>query len=410
MDKIFVQYGAGNIGRGFIGALFSQAGYAVQFIDVDPQVLQLLNKDRCYPVCIVDNDLREEIMVKNVSAVDGKDMQKAAEAIAQADLMATAVGVNILPRILPVILAGLRLRWQQGNFQPFNIIICENLLDADKYMHELLVAQMQEQEIQLFEKTVGLVEASIGRMVPVSSEEIKRGNPLRIWVERYCQLPVDKDAFKGELPALQELHPFAPFSYYIRRKLFVHNMGHALTAYLGNIAGFSYIWQAIQLPEIKILAERAMQESALALSKEYNMELETIQEHITDLLLRFQNKALGDTIARVGRDTRRKLDARDRFAGAVALCEAQGILPVYICVGIAAGLHFSGEQGTELADTLLPEQGAETVLSQICGIQNGEIRQMILEYYELFAQKDIGKILEKAEEYKKQELAKKLII
>ena len=33
--KQAVMYGGGNIGRGFIGALFSQSGYQVTFIDVD---------------------------------------------------------------------------------------------------------------------------------------------------------------------------------------------------------------------------------------------------------------------------------------------------------------------------------------------------------------------------------------
>lgn len=40
-------------------------------------------------------------------------------------------------------------------------------------------------------------------------------------------------------------------------------------------------------------------------------------EHIDDLLYRFKNKALGDTIFRVGCDLTRKLSAEDRLAGAI---------------------------------------------------------------------------------------------
>ena len=34
-----VMYGAGSIGRGFIGALFSEIGYEVVFIDVNDDVI-----------------------------------------------------------------------------------------------------------------------------------------------------------------------------------------------------------------------------------------------------------------------------------------------------------------------------------------------------------------------------------
>ncbi|NLE19318.1 MAG: mannitol-1-phosphate 5-dehydrogenase, partial [Clostridiales bacterium] len=34
-----VMYGAGNIGRGFVGALMSRAGYRVAFVDVDRELV-----------------------------------------------------------------------------------------------------------------------------------------------------------------------------------------------------------------------------------------------------------------------------------------------------------------------------------------------------------------------------------
>jgi mannitol-1-phosphate 5-dehydrogenase len=48
--KKAVMYGAGNIGRGFIGQLFSESGYHVVFIDIADSVVDRLNKDGCYPV------------------------------------------------------------------------------------------------------------------------------------------------------------------------------------------------------------------------------------------------------------------------------------------------------------------------------------------------------------------------
>ena len=93
----------------------------------------------------------------------------------------------------------------------------------------------------MFDETVGLVEASIGRMVPVQTEEMKDGDPMRVSVEGYGFLPVDKAAFKGDIPSITNMVPFEPFDFYIKRKLYIHNMGHATCAYLGDLLGLEYI-------------------------------------------------------------------------------------------------------------------------------------------------------------------------
>ena len=106
-------YGGGNIGRGFIGLLLSRSGYHVDFIDVAPVVVDTLKTDKCYPVRYVDNDGYQDIIVDNVDAINGNDSEAVAEAIAQADIMATAVGARILKFIVPNIVAGIRKRWEK---------------------------------------------------------------------------------------------------------------------------------------------------------------------------------------------------------------------------------------------------------------------------------------------------------
>jgi len=383
MKGTFLQYGAGNIGRGFLGQLFSQAGYEVCFVDVNKEIIEALNTNKRYPINIVSSDKNEEIWIENVRGVDGTNILEVEKEIANADYMATAVGVNILPKIVPALSAGLKYRWKNGNTKPLNIIICENLIDADKYLHSLLMNTFNEEEKILFEKTVALVEASIGRMVPVMTDEMKNDNILRVCVERYCELPVDGATFIGELPDMPQLHPFSPFEYYIRRKLFIHNMGHAMAAYLGNLCGCEYIWQAIENPYIKLITERAMLESAMCLSENYGIALSEIQQHIFDLQHRFANKALGDTVLRVGRDTARKLSANDRFCGAVSLCEDMGISTAYISIGIAAGFCFNDDSdGTQKVLNSLKEDGIEFILDNICKIDD-KSRKYIYNYYDL---------------------------
>ena len=226
---------------------------------------------------------------------------------------------------------------------------------------------------------VGLVEASIGRMVPVQTEEMKDGNPLRVCVEGYGFLPVDKAAFKNGIPQIINMVPFEPFDFYLKRKLYVHNMGHATCAYLGDLLGLEYIYQSIDVADIRILVQNAMLESALALSGKYGVSLNDITMHITDLLHRLTNAALKDTCARVGGDPGRKLSPDDRMIGSSLLALEQGVTPAYITVGAAAGLYrYIREAGMEQG-----MESAKQVLSEVSKLaSDSELAQLILPMYE----------------------------
>lgn len=371
-----VMYGGGNIGRGFIGALFSQSGYEVTFIDVAEPVVRALSEQHEYPVRYVSNEGYHDEIIRNVTAVNGNDQEKAAEAIASCDLMATAVGARILPYIADNIVAGLRKRWARTE-APLNILICENLMDANKVMEKLLKERLSEQERVVFDQRVGLVEASIGRMVPVQTEEMKAGSPLRVCVEEYKYLPTDKAAFRGDIPALPNMIPYEPFEFFIKRKLYLHNMGHAVCAYLGDYAGLAYIDQAISSPEIRTIVHNAMMESAVALSRKYGVALDGLLLHIQDLLYRFSNAALHDTCDRVGRDAGRKLAPEDRLAGAAMMAQSAGISPVFITLGIAAALRRLFQESR--ADDISLEAAAEA-------LENGShlslsLRNQALDFY-----------------------------
>lgn len=368
--KKAVMYGAGNIGRGFIGQLLSQSGYEVVFIEVNPQIVDRLNSDRCYPVRFASDKGNYEVVIENVRAVNGLDMESVAKEISEADVMATAVGVNILPRIAAPIAKGLRKRWEHRNFKPLNIIICENLIDANHYLKNLIKNELTLPETVYLNEIVGFVEASIGRMVPVVTPEMQEGNILRVCVEEYGELPVDKDGFAGKIPEIKNMVPFSPFEYYIHRKLFIHNMGHAITAYLGQNKGYQYIWEAVGDAGIREIVHAAMMESAQALSREHRVELEKIQEHVEELLIRFGNKQLGDTVERVGRDLQRKLSPNDRLIGALNLCIKNQVTPTHICIGVAAALQFTDTAGGTVTNMLL-EQGPSEVLDKVCGLEKG---------------------------------------
>ncbi len=396
-----VMYGGGNIGRGFIGMLFSMSGYEVTFIDVAQPVIDGLNRDGRYPVRIVSNEGHEDIEVEHVRAVNGNDREAAAEAIAEADVMATAVGVNVLKFIVPNLAEGIRRRRaRQGG--PLNIIICENLVDANRVLEKLLKAELTEEEAGWLDENIGLVEASIGRMVPVQTEEMKAGNPLRVCVERYGFLPVDKAAFRGEIPEIKNMVPYEPFDYYIRRKLYVHNMGHAVCAYLGLYTHREYIYEAIEDSCIQNIVQNAMLESALALSKAYQMPVELLVRHFQDLLSRFKNQALKDTCARVGGDPKRKLSHTDRLIGSSLLCLEQGVQPVFISVGTAGAVYeYIREAGAQQC-----VKEARQVLSMISDLEkDSPLLDLVLPLYQRYVDGvSVREIMGCAERLREQEL------
>ena len=194
--KQAIVFGAGNIGRGFIGQTFSLSGYHVTFVDVFPAIVDALNAAGEYPVQVVSDQSSETCLVKPVSALLSSQTEAVADAIAAADLMATAVGVKALTAIAPTLAAGFRQRWCLGNLQPLDILVCENKLDADEYLRGLVREHLSSEEQPGLDRLIGFVEASIGRMVPQMPEQLRQKEPLLIQVEPYHELPVDAAGFR----------------------------------------------------------------------------------------------------------------------------------------------------------------------------------------------------------------------
>jgi len=388
-----VHFGAGNIGRGFLGQLYFESGFETVFVDIDPQIVELFNKFHEYPLKIVDDISSKEIIVKNVRAVNAINPDKVANEIFEARLISTAVGISSLPKIAGSIAQGLLKRWENRNFNPINIIVCENMLNADKYLRNMILQELSKEHtrtftgkpaIDLFNEFTGTAEVSIGRMVPVMTEDMKEGNPLRIWAESYSEFPVDKDGFKGDIPQVKNLMPYSPFDFYIKRKLYIHNAGHAILAYLGHLKGYRFIYECIGDTTINHICRFALLESGVALSKEFHIPMEEIMAYIDDLMRRFGNKALKDTVARVGRDPMRKLSSDDRLIGAAKLAQKQGIVPLYICLSAANALRFNEpeDDSSQRMQKVINHDGPEEVLKQVCNLNPDEtLGRLIIMYY-----------------------------
>jgi len=380
--KKAVQFGAGSIGRGFIGQLFSRSGYEVVFVDVDARLVEALNVDRRYPLRVVGESGDSETFVERVRAVNGADGQAVARELADAEVAGTAVGAAALAKIAPVVAAGLELRWKSEILAPLDFILCENMVDADSRFRGLVADRLDAGGRERFNRLAGFVRASVGRMVPVMTDEMREGNPLRVWAEAYDRLQVDAAAFAGRVPNIVNMEPTSPFEPCLQRKLYIHNMGHAAVAYLGALRGYRYIWEAVGDPEVALAARGAMRQSAQAIALDRGVEAGPLLMHVDELLERFANRKLGDTIERVGRDLPRKLAPRDRLVGALRLCAKHGLPYGGIARALAAALRFDDASSGSVRERIEAE-GPRAALRFFCGLEpSGPEAAAVLASYE----------------------------
>lgn len=365
-----VHFGAGSIGRGFLGQIYCESGYQTTFIDVVAPVVEALNLRGSYPLHEVSDEGGRTLTINRVNAVNGGDLEKAASALATADIASTAVGLHALPHIAPVIAAAIVQRFSRVDAPPLDIIVCENLKNGETHMRALVAAHLSERYIPLLETHVGFVEASIGRMVPVVTPEQRAEDPLAVWVEPYCELPVDARGFRGPVPELKYLKPTSNFVAYVERKLFVHNLTHAATAYLGYHRGYRFIYEAIRDASVRAVVEAAGRETCAALVKKYGTGAGDVETHRQDLIRRYHNRALADQVTRVGRDPVRKLGPEDRLIGAMRLCLGQEIAPRAVATAAAAAILYDNPEdpGVPEIQTLLKNGGVDAVLEGICGL------------------------------------------
>ena len=387
--KYIVHFGAGNIGRSLVGQIFSNAGYDVVFIDTVPEIIDALNSEKKYKVKIKDTlppGTPGELWVENVSGISAFDTEKVINAVAGAELISTAVGATVLPRIFPVIAKGILKREK-----PVSILFCENLRGVSE-IAKSEIAKLLPENFDV-DSRIGFVTTSIGKMVPIMPLEISKIDPLEVWGEAYNQILADKDGFVTQFPETKGLILKNSFDAYMDRKLFIHNLGHATSAYFGFLKNKTAIWECMADEKIREETKKVMQEAGQALIKHYPSEFneKNINDHIEDLLNRFANSMLGDTVFRVGRDLYRKLSYDDRCIGALRLIVNTGGNPELICRVIAVAFQFKAkdESGKLFPDdekfqNELDSKGINFMLSKLCKLdaeKDSKIIELIIKNY-----------------------------
>ena len=358
-----VHFGAGNIGRGFVGLLLHEGGYEIVFSDVAAALVDALNDADSYTVHEVGPGGRDRV-VTGFRAVDSaRDPEKLADEIASADVVTTAVGPTVLRLLAPHIVAGLERR--DPDAAPLQVMACENAIGATDQLREDIVEVAGDRWPALSGRAV-FANTAVDRIVPAQPP----GGGVDVTVEPFFEWAIEAPPFGDRRPQIPGAHFVEDLAPYIERKLFTVNTGHAATAYLGAEAGYDRIADALADPEVRDGVEQALRETSALLSAVHGLDPAELSEYRATILQRFANDALPDTVVRVGRQPLRKLSRHERFIGPAASAAERGLSVDGLVAAVGAALRFdepSDPESVTLQERLRAED-AETFASSVTGL------------------------------------------
>jgi mannitol-1-phosphate 5-dehydrogenase len=362
MSGVAVHFGAGNIGRGFVGLLLHRAGYQVVFADVVDELIDALSATPSYRVLQVGLESGEEV-VDNYRAVNSRRDESAVVAeIAAADVVTTAVGPTVLKFVAPVIAAGLRRRAAA----PLAVMACENAINATDVLAGHIHSSVPEAEWPAVADRAVFANTAVDRIVPAQAPDAG----LDVTVETYFEWAIERPPFGGSEPSIPDATWVDDLAPYIERKLFTVNTGHATTAYHGFARGIKKLSDALADAAVRTAVEGVLGETKRLLVAKHDFTDEAQQAYVDKILQRFANPYLPDTVDRVGRQPLRKLSRNERLIGPAAELAERDVRPPHLLATVDAALSFDvpdDPESVELQELLRTLSAAEAT-ERICGL------------------------------------------
>jgi mannitol-1-phosphate 5-dehydrogenase len=359
-----VHFGAGNIGRGFIGVVLHNAGYEVVFADVDAAVIDTLATTPSYQVHEVGNTPRT-ITVDNYRALNSATHEADVVAeIATADIVTTAVGPSILRFVAPLIAAAIVDR--PASLPPLQVMACENAINASDLLRNEVITALEPGGRGVLVADAIFAKTAVERIVQPQD----RGDGLDVTVEEFFEWAIESGPFGDAVPSIPDAHFVDDLTPYIERKLFTVNTGHATVAYHGRLHGATSIAEAMRIPAVLAEVQAVLAETKALLVARHDFEPEVQQAYVRQNLARFANPYLPDTPERVGRSPLRKLGRHERFIRPALGLAEQGVRPEGLLRAIGAALQFDLPSDPESVTMLheLAALTAEDFTTQVTGL------------------------------------------
>ncbi|KAL5359829.1 mannitol-1-phosphate 5-dehydrogenase [Aspergillus floccosus] len=367
MGKKAIQFGGGNIGRGFVAEFLHEAGYEVVFVDVMDAVVSALQTTPSYNVTEVSKDGENTRTISNYRAINSKTNESdAVKEIATADVVTCAVGPNILKFIAPLIAKGIDARTES---KPVAVIACENAIGATDTLHGFIKEHTPKDRLDTLYDRARFANSAIDRIVPNQPPH----SGLDVRIEKFYEWAVEQTPFGSfghpDIPAIHWVDNLEP---YIERKLFTVNTGHATTAYYGHLRGKKMIADALADDEIRSMVHKVLDETASLIVSKHGIPENEQKEYVDTIIGRMSNPYLEDNIERVGRAPLRKLSRRERFVGPASQLAERGQKFDALVDAIEMALRFQNVPGDqESADLaqILKQKSSEDATSELTGLE-----------------------------------------
>jgi mannitol-1-phosphate 5-dehydrogenase len=360
-----VVFGAGKMAGGLIGHVAWRSGYSVQFVARRREVIDAINSGGGYDLSIPGRS--RPLFVDGCSAVDVSDRERVVRAVADADLVFTALGINNLSAVVDLIGEGLFLRCQTRNLDPLNVVACENLPGTGAYLRHQVLSTASTQTALCIERTAGFSAAVTRRVMTGGNVD---GGRLSFSVDSEHDLIIERTGLLGELPLLCGAVVTDEFTAVVMRKFFTLNCAQAVAAYVGYQHGCEYIHEAMAHPRVRRLVRSALAEATAALKAEFPNEAAAIDTDATETIARLSSPANVDTVARVAREPRRKLSPRERLVGPARLAQKHRLRNSALIQAIAAALAYgaAGDAEAVALQKTIASESLEKVLTEDCGL------------------------------------------
>lgn len=375
-----VHFGAGNIGRGFIGEILAKNDFSITFIDVSETVIQQLQEKRAYTIAYADES-EKKIEIEHVTGINNATHSQAViEAIKTADIITTAIGPNILPKIAELIAQGIHARENAKIQAPLDIIACENMIGGSTFLKGNVEQYVTNKNY--LETFVGFPNAAVDRIVPIQSHN----DPLFVQVEPFCEWIIETKDLKSSI-RLSGVNYVENLKPYIERKLFSVNTGHATVAYTGAFERYQTIDAAMQDPLVVVQLRSVLEETGKLLIKKWGFDQQEHQQYIDKIVQRFKNKYISDKITRVARTPIRKLGNNERFIQPILELEGQNDDPAFLyqTVGMIFNYYDQEDEQSQTLQQLIESNTIEEVIQKVTSIDNQAIIHRIKKNIERYS-------------------------
>ena len=288
--KKAIHFGAGNIGRGFIGPVLQDNNYEVIFVDVDEKLIDKLNASKEYKVFKLGNTKDNSINVQNVSAVSLNNFSAISDILNEVTFISSSVGPKFVQDVFDVI-----NKVQFKNEVTF--IAFENMYRASSTV---------QKNSEASNPYLTVIDAVVDKIIPPQKKD-----SLDVIVENYGSIILDKS--KTKPLEISDIVKYGNYEEEFIKKLWLLNGLHLQLAYFGISKGYKYIHEIYKSDEGKEFAIKASSELMNAFSlfaKKYH-DIEEFSLNIND---RFSSDTINDELLRIARNPKIKFSENKRFA------------------------------------------------------------------------------------------------